>query len=199
MTSSENDVQMRKAKYYEKNLVIDILSSSFDDNKSINYIIKQDEYRLARIRELMAYSFEICYLYGDVFFSDDDKAVALILYPRQKKVTPKTIWLDVRLVLKCIGLSNVSRAMRRETEIKKNHPKVPLSYLWFIGVSPKSQGKGSGTTLLSELISFCKQKGDVICLETSTERNIPWYKKNGFEVYKELNFSYTLFCMKRVP
>lgn len=133
------------------------------------------------------------------FFSDDNKAVALLIYPEKKRTTLKTIWLDVRLAFKCVGIKNTGRAIKRESEIKKVHPRGPITYLWFIGVSPDEQGRGYGTNLLKDLISFCKEKGHIICLETSTERNIPWYKKHGFEIYKELNFGYILYCMKREP
>jgi len=59
----------------DKKRVIDILASSFNDNKSVNYILKQDQNRVQRIRSLMAYSFDICQTFGDVFLSDDKNAV----------------------------------------------------------------------------------------------------------------------------
>jgi ribosomal protein S18 acetylase RimI-like enzyme len=86
--------------------------------------------------------------------------------------------------------------MKREAAIKKEHPSAILSYLWFIGVKPQEQGKGAGSHLLSEIIYKSKAEGRIICLETSTERNLPWYKKFGFEIYKELDFGYKLYCMK---
>ena len=48
---------MVKAIYSDKPLVVDILSKSFNDNKSINYIVKQDGKREERLRKLMEYSF----------------------------------------------------------------------------------------------------------------------------------------------
>ena len=72
---------MKKASYGEKNLIIDILTQSFDTNQSVNYIVNQDRKRLSRIRALMDYSFEVCTLFGEVFISDDKKACALIMYP----------------------------------------------------------------------------------------------------------------------
>lgn len=34
----------------QKSLVVDILSKAFDDNKSVNYVVKQDEDRPGGIR-----------------------------------------------------------------------------------------------------------------------------------------------------
>ena len=41
---------MKKAEYSDKNLVVDILSKSFDGNQSVNYIVKQDEKRAERLK-----------------------------------------------------------------------------------------------------------------------------------------------------
>jgi len=35
-----------------------------------------------------------------------------------------------------------------------------------------------------------------VYLETSTLKNMPWYKRMGFEVYDEVELSYTLFFLK---
>lgn len=67
---------MKNADYKDKSLISDILTNSFDSNQSVNYIVKQDGKRFKRIRALMDYSFEVCYLFGDVFLSDDRKKPA---------------------------------------------------------------------------------------------------------------------------
>lgn len=73
------------ATYKDKNLIVDILTKSFEDNKSVNYILKQDEKRIDRIRKLMEYSFEICNLFGEIFLSDDKKGCVLIMLSDKKK------------------------------------------------------------------------------------------------------------------
>jgi len=77
---------MRQAKYEEKNLIVDILTQSFESNQSVNYIIPQDKKRMKRIRTLMDYSFEVCYLFGEVFISEDKKACALIVYGKNGEI-----------------------------------------------------------------------------------------------------------------
>jgi ribosomal protein S18 acetylase RimI-like enzyme len=187
---------MKNAVRGDKKLIVDILTDSFKDNKSVNYILKQDSRRLHRIKGLMEYSFEICLAFGQVLLSDDKKACALVVYPDKKKTSLKSVWLDAKLAFSCVAISNLIKAMKREAAIKKGHPAGLLSYLWFIGVNPLEQGKGAGSHLLSEIIDKGKADGRIICLETSTERNLPWYKKFGFEIYKELDFGYKLYCMK---
>lgn len=188
---------MMPAKYQDKNWVIEILTDSFKHNMSVNYIIKQDKNKVRRIKNLMNYSFEICYLFGDVFFSDDKNACALILYPDKKKTTLKSVLLDAKLILTCVGLSNIKKTLRREVMIKKLQPKELMYYLWFIGVNPECQHKGIGSRLLKDIIKDSEQKRRSIFLETSTLKNIPWYKKFGFHIYNELELTYKLFFLKR--
>ncbi len=188
---------MIKANLDDKPLVLDILTASFIDNKSVNYIIQQDNKKHQRMRALMDYSFEICSLFGKVFLSDDRNACVMLIYPGRKQTTLKSVWLDIKLIFTCIGIANLFKAMARESKIKKIHPKERMCYLWFIGVDPISHGLGIGSKLLNEIIQECEKEERPIFLETSTMKNLPWYKKFGFEAYNELNLSYTLYFMKR--
>jgi ribosomal protein S18 acetylase RimI-like enzyme len=187
-----------RAKHSDKQLVVDILANSFADNKSVNYIIKQDKKEQQRVRSLMSYSFEVCMLYGDVFLSDDRTGCALIILPDKKKSNLKATLLDLRLVFSATGLGNVKKAISRENRIKDEHPKNLLYYLWFIGVDEAQQGKGIGSQLLQEIIQQGQSLQRTICLETSTLKNLPWYQKHGFEIYKEMDFGYPLYFLKRV-
>jgi ribosomal protein S18 acetylase RimI-like enzyme len=188
---------MTKALYTDKNLVVDILTQSFADNKSVNYIIKQDSKKAVRLKQLMAYSFDSCYQFGEILLSNDRKACALVIFPDKKRTTLKSILADVKLIFTSMGLGNVKKAMQREAAIKRSHPKKMIYYLWFIGVAQTEQGKGIGSELMNEIIAHSNKLNRTICLETSTLKNIPWYKKFGFSIYKELDFRYTLYCLQR--
>lgn len=188
---------MITSKYDDKGLIVDILTSSFRDNKSVNYIIKRDADTQQRLRNLMNYSFEICHLFGSIFLSDNKKSCALILFPDKKKSSLKSIKLDLKLIFNCVGLANVSKALKREAKIKKLQPEGLLYYIWFIGVYPDHQHNGIGSALLAELISDASSEQRTMCLETSTLSNISWYESFGFKVYNELDLGYTLYFLKR--
>ncbi len=99
-----------------------MLVDSFENNKSVNYIVSQDKKRLKRIKALMKYSFEVCYHFGDIFLTEDKKGCALIVLPDKKKTTLRSIVLDARLIISAIGLSNIKKAIKRESLINKFHP-----------------------------------------------------------------------------
>jgi ribosomal protein S18 acetylase RimI-like enzyme len=187
---------MIKATYADKSLVSDILTSAFDKNKSVNYLIRQNHNRLLRIRELMDYSFEQCMLFGEVYLTDDRKACALILYPHQKKQSFKSAMLDLKLALNTISLTSIKKALKREKMIKAIQPAGDKMYLWFIGVDPSVQHLGLGSQLLKELLNLGKERRLPVYLETSTVQNLPWYKKHGFIVYNQLDLSYKLHFLK---
>jgi len=188
---------MMTARYEDKKMVVGILTDAFDDNQSVNYVVRQDGKRKERIRRLMEYSFDVCYAFGKVLLSNDKKACALVVFPDQKKVTLRSALWDLKLVFSCTGLANARKVMRRETMIKKLQPKEPMYYLWFIGVSAKEQHNGIGTLLLKEIIEESEKEKKVICLETSTLNNLPWYQRHEFVVYNKLNLGYPLFLLKR--
>lgn len=188
---------MIRAEYQDKQLIVDILTRSFENNRSVNYIIKQDNKRIKRIRNLMAYSFDVCYSFGEVFLSDNKKACALIVYPDKKRANLRSILLDIKLILFSTGLSNIKKAMDREAKIKKFHPENLMYYLWFIGVDPGDQNRGLGSDLLKEVIKEGESIHRPVYLETSTLKNIPWYEKFGFKIYNELDLSYRLFFLKK--
>jgi ribosomal protein S18 acetylase RimI-like enzyme len=188
---------IRRGTENDKQLVIDILQKAFDDNKSVNYVVRQDDNRLTRIRGLMEYSFNVCNAFGEVWISENNQACALILFPDKKRTSFRTLLWDLKLALSVIGIDRVNAVLKRESMIKSNHPKSPIAYLWFIGVNPKLQSKGIGSSFIREVIAECERKKRPIYLETSMERNIPFYKKFGFEIFQSLNLSYTLYQLRR--
>ncbi|GAA4803296.1 hypothetical protein GCM10023231_35360 [Olivibacter ginsenosidimutans] len=180
----------------DKALVIKILADAFQENKSVNYLVKQDRKRQQRLEYLMDYSFDLCWRFGKVFLNKDKTAVALLLYPDQKRVDLKTLLLDLKLVLRTIGLRKVKKALHREARIKAQYPSKEICYLWFIGVESKARQKGKGSEMLRLVIEEAKKQDKSIYLETSTRKNILWYERHGFHIFKTLDFGYSLYLLK---
>lgn len=144
----------------------------------------------------MEYAFDMCLRYGKVYLSDDKNGCALVLLPDRKKTSLSTILLDARLVHRSFGLANIRKVLSRESKIKKAQLAGSKYYLWFIAVRPGRRGNGVGGRLLTQIIEEAKGGNRSVCLETSTEQNLPWYKKHGFEVYNTIDFSYPLYFLK---
>lgn len=188
---------MIKVKREDKNTIISLLTEAFKDNLSVSYIVKQDKYKLKRIQALMDYSFEVCFLYGDIYLSEDHCACGMILFPQHRKMTLFTVWLDIVLIFKATTMGGIFKALKREKQIKKIQPKRDMLYLWFIGVDTTKHHRGYGSSLLTSILEIADNLNLPAFLETSTLENLPWYEHFGFEIYDKLDLGYTLFFLKK--
>ena len=126
-------------------------------------------------------------------FSKDGKAFALVTLPHKSKTN---IFADLGLIFSSLGIANVKRTLHFKSQIKKHYPKA-FVYVDFIGVDPQSQGQGYGSQLLKEISEYASEFELPIYLETSTLQNIDFYKKNGFEMYGQLEFEYPIFLFRK--
>jgi len=110
----------------------------------------------------------------------------------------RSILLDLRLIFRAIGLTGINKAFKREGLIKDKQAKDSMLYIWFIGVDPLCQKQGIGSSLLEDLIKKAENQSLPIYLETSTLNNLPWYQQFGFEIYNQIELSYTLFFLRRL-
>jgi GNAT superfamily N-acetyltransferase len=189
---------MRKATNNDKYFIINLLTQSFNENKSVNYVVKQDKKRVSRIRVLMNYSFYMCQAFGEVWISDNEQACALVLYPDKKHFSLRSIFWDIKLIFSTIGIERLYMVLKREALIKKSYPIEKLAYLWFVGVVPISQGRGVGSSFMQEVTAFYRLKNRPIYLETSMERNLPFYNRMGFEMVRTFDLGYTLYQLRRI-
>ena len=62
------------------------------------------------------------------------------------------------------------------------HPNEPHWYLPLMGVDPSQQSKGFGSALLQHILIQFDRNNKLAYLESSNPRNIPLYKRHGFEL-----------------
>ena len=80
------------------------------------------------------------------------------------------------------------RALRTQAQIEHLHAgqSPPHWYLGYLGARRGRQGQGLGTQLLREVLACADTDGVPAYLESSNERNLPLYERNGFRVIGEL-------------
>ncbi|MGA3149187.1 MAG: GNAT family N-acetyltransferase [Acidimicrobiales bacterium] len=83
--------------------------------------------------------------------------------------------------------SHIHRALGLLFEVDGLRPKEPHWYLATLGVEPPRQGHGVGSALLLSTLDRIDESGRPAYLESSKERNVPFYARFGFEVVEELH------------
>jgi GNAT superfamily N-acetyltransferase len=80
------------------------------------------------------------------------------------------------------------RALRTQLQIERLHAghSRPHWYLGYLGTRHDRQGEGLGTRMLREVLTPLDTDGVPAYLESSNERNVPLYERNGFRVVGEL-------------
>jgi GNAT superfamily N-acetyltransferase len=80
------------------------------------------------------------------------------------------------------------RALRTQLQIERLHAGQlrPHWYLGYLGTRRDRQGQGLGTQMLRQVLAGLDTDGVPAYLESSSERNLPLYERNGFRVLGEL-------------
>ena len=102
--------------------------------------------------------------------------------------------------------STAARSLAPETaalfeQMATYHPTEPHWYLPLIGVDPAHQGEGHGDALMVYALARCDRDRAPAYLESSNPRNIPFYRRHGFEPLGaiQVGSSPTLVPMLRRP
>ena len=78
----------------------------------------------------------------------------------------------------------------------------PHWYLGYLGARRDRQGQGLGTQMLREVLACADTDGVPAYLESSNERNLPLYERNGFRLIgdlRALGHGPTIWRMWREP
>lgn len=117
------------------------------------------------------------YANGTAFGADGYAGISLWL--------PPGVEADEEALGAVLG-STVASSLAPETEavfeqMAKYHPTEPHWYLPLIGVDPAHQGEGLGDALMAFALERCDRDRMPAYLESSNPRNIPFYRRHGFE------------------
>ena len=192
---------MKKAIKSDENKVIRIICESFNTNPHINFIIKNDEKRDARMRTMARYAFRMGLRRDAVHLTDDGLGVAIIYEYGKVSMNLREYILQLGLGINAFTLRRSYMVNSLETLIRKNRASdVDFLYLWFFGVADEALGTSDGRDLMKHIFSMSADQKLPIYLETSIRRNNIIYKRFGFEDYNMLETGkdgLTFWYMKR--
>jgi len=181
---------LTKATYKDKQLVVDILTSAFepDKNKStINLLVGYGENRIKHMRVLMGYLFERSMLFGEIFISGNKKGCLLINYSHKEKITLKTIRLDIHLVTKCVGITNIYKVLKRQKLTASNYPKEKHIRPVIFGVENEFKGGVTAARLMLNVKKYFNKNTLPVLIDAAAMYNVQLYQKFGFRIVKKEN------------
>lgn len=192
---------MKVALKSDREKVVGIISEAFAKNPSVLFVVRKDKKLDKRIRALAEYSFDTAFIRDGVFLSDDEKGVAICYPSALKKDGFMDYILQVKLILKCIGISRVGKVLKRESILKKHRLKDDHLYFWFLGVSSERDSYDTVIDLRNSIFNWAEKEKLPILLETSVSKNKRVYERFGFETYftwsPETDDDYDLYFMRK--
>jgi ribosomal protein S18 acetylase RimI-like enzyme len=174
---------IRKAAAADGPALTEVLSAAFDADPVMNWFIRQDARRDAAFRRFFELALRRLTLpHGEVYTTADLQAAACWTPPGHWGASLAAQFLLLAEYVRICGPGRFLKVTRAFAPIQVRHPHRPHFYLFFLGVMPASQGLGLGSALLRSMLDRCDAQGIPAYLENSNQRNLPLYRRHGFEV-----------------
>ncbi|MEU9334324.1 GNAT family N-acetyltransferase [Streptomyces sp. NPDC048290] len=181
-------VAIRTAGEGDREQVVRLLDSAFQDDPVSNWVFPGDAFARAHHRLMGAFT-DIVLAEGRIDVLEDGTACAL--------------WLSVPGAAGDAGHEPGSGqdeddAVLLREAVDPGNPRVEEiarltaaihpgdrahEYLWLIGVAPQRQGEGLGSALMGPVLDRCDRDGTAVYLEASNARSRDLYARLGFAPY----------------
>jgi GNAT superfamily N-acetyltransferase len=163
----------------------DMLVRAFADDPVANFMFAGDRRRRLGLHAFFASQLRHQYMpRGHVYTTDRCDGAAMWGPPDSARKAVKEA-VQLLPVAPFLASTRVHRALRLLFEVDGLHPKEPHWYLATLGTEPASQQKGIGSALIHSMLDRVDQSGFPAYLESSKERNVPFYARFGFEPIEE--------------
>lgn len=196
----------------------EVLGRAFHDDPAVVYMIRDEATRAQVLPHVMGVTTQLGHQYGEVYTTPDAvQGAAVWLPPQDSWVGPlRTVarWMlaaalfgEARLLLgpMKVGLGGIRRFVSVSNhfeELRKRDVPPQHWYLSVLGIEPERQGQGIGSCLIQPVLARADSERLPCYLETTRERNVPFYQRHGFEVVVEddlPNGGPRFWTMKRGP
>jgi GNAT superfamily N-acetyltransferase len=179
---------VRPANEDDHEAAAEALALAFVDDPAWTHLLPSNETRGEQL--LAFFTAEIGHLaprHREVWVTEDGSGAAVWGRPGAWRVPTRETMSQGRPMAAVFG-RRFPLAIWTQLRLERHHPRKPHHwYLHYLGVEPRSQGRGLGTALLAPVLERCDREGTPAHLESSTERNRVLYERNGFTLTKVID------------
>lgn len=194
---------MKRATAEHKEKILQLYFEAFRTVPGIVWITGGGANNDKKVRHLMEFAYETTNQMGEIWMSDDEKAVAFMFYWHKRKPNLYTLWLNLKLIFQVVGLRRTVEIMRREHFIQQQRPQnKPYIYLWFIACQSDRTGMQSMCDLKNGLFTKAYEEHLPIYAETTVEKVVNTYIRYGFKpfnTWKNTERNVTVHFFRREP
>jgi ribosomal protein S18 acetylase RimI-like enzyme len=170
----------------DRRRLVDVLVRAFAEDPVAGFVFPSARRRHAGLRRF--FSAQVRRQYGPLGFVRTTRGLdgAALWGPPDRPGNSLRQLVQLLPVVPHLVARDTAAVLRFLSEVDRHHPRAPHWYLATLGTAPERQGRGIGSALLAEGLARIDAAGEPAYLESSKERNVPFYARFGFDVIEEL-------------
>ncbi len=162
------------------------LARAFQDDPVMSWLLPDPGQRAARLPAFWVHALGGLHGKHGSFFTTSTFAGAAVWDPPGRWKVSISQMIRFAPAFVRIFRSNCLRGLALLNAVERHHPREQHYYLVAIGTDPVHQGRGVGAALLAPVLTRCDAERMPAYLESSNERNVPFYQRSGFRVMHEV-------------
>lgn len=195
-------IETKKELSFHENEFAGVLSRAFYNDPYYVFIMPNDKKRMEQLQWWMKILLRYTLKYGNIYFTDDCKSVAMWIGPDKPIVDDlKILSLGMIMYPFKIGVRNFMKVLNISGQWDREHKKLKKRhyYLMVIAVEPEFQKKGFGSRLMQVGLKKADNENLECFLETVTYEDVRFYLKHNFFIVlnKEFGVNNQYWIMKR--
>jgi ribosomal protein S18 acetylase RimI-like enzyme len=162
----------------------DVVARAFFTDPVMGWVFRDDDTRLDRLQMMMGAALEKVFLPHESSTTTTELSGAALWAPPGHWKTPDEVVAEMAPVMaEQFEAEELDRLLTFFALMEDEHPaETDHWYLGVLAADPERQGQGIGTACMRPVLERADADGTPAYLESSNERNVPLYERNGFRV-----------------
>lgn len=161
--------------------IADTLADAFLEYAWSRWAVPEDD-RLGRLRRLHHLSSGLLGVAMGTVWVTGDLSAAALWFPPERRDVPPDIGERIAAEEPALFGDRLADVEALDAVTRAARPTEPHWYLGTVGTRPERQGQGLGALVLAPVLRTCDHEGRLAALETSSEANLRFYRRLGFDV-----------------